>query len=283
VIHVDSPVTLNCFGSRDLDLLTALANFTAIAVERSRMNEKFALEERRRRRLGRFLSPQVAARVLESTEDEHGLAQALPPELREVTILFADLVGFTTLSERLGPEATAYLLSDYFSQMTEVVFRFDGMLDKFIGDAVMAVFGAPLDMPDHAERAVQAALAMQKRLAAFNADRSAAEKVQMRIAVNTGRVVAAEIGSSSKMEYTVLGDAVNVASRLESGVARPGTVVIGPQTHAMVASRFECRSLGEFRLKGKTEAIEAFAVDGPAASESDSSGGVRTGEQGEAE
>ena len=256
VIYVDSPIAVNCFDGDDLDLLTALANFTAIAVERARMHQQIVDEERRRRRLGRFVSPQVAARVLASSNDDRG------PEQREVSVLFADLVGFTGLSERLGPETVAFLLSEFFSRMTDAIFQYEGMLDKFIGDAVMAVFGAPLDMPDHAQQAVHAALAMKEQMEAFNAMRSGEEPLRMRVGINSGRVVAAEIGSVNKREYTVLGDTVNVASRLESSVAEPGMIVIGPRTHSMVSSTFDCRSLGTFKLKGKQASIEAFAVEG---------------------
>jgi len=153
IIHVDSPMLTNCFTLNDLDLLTALANYAAVAVERARLNQKILAEEKKRERLGRFLSPQVTNRIL-ATSESQGAALGTP-ELRDVTILFADIVGFTSMSERMSPAAVALLLNDYFSRMTDAVFHYEGTLDKYIGDAIMAVFGAPLDMVDHAERAIR--------------------------------------------------------------------------------------------------------------------------------
>jgi adenylate cyclase len=167
IIHVDSPMLTNCFNLNDLDLLTALASYSAVAIERARLNDKVVAEERKRERLGRFLSPQVTNRILNTAESHW--AELGAPEIREVTVLFCDIVGFTSLSEKMSPTAVSLLLNDYLSRMTDVIFKYEGTLDKYIGDAIMAVFGAPLDMPDHAPRAIKAALEMQERLAEWNA------------------------------------------------------------------------------------------------------------------
>ncbi|HKC11170.1 MAG TPA: adenylate/guanylate cyclase domain-containing protein [Vicinamibacteria bacterium] len=265
IIHVDSPMLTNCFTLNDLDLLTALANYAAVAVERARLNQKIVAEEKKRERLGRFLSPQVTSRIL-ATSDSQGAALGVP-EVKEVTILFADIVGFTSMSEKMSPSQVALLLNDYLSRMTEVIFKYEGTLDKYIGDAIMAVFGAPLDMPDHAARAIRTALEMQERLAEFNADRKEGPTVRVRIGINSGKAVAGEIGSVNKKEYTVLGDTVNTASRLESSVAKPGMVVIGENTRAAVADLFDCRSLGSFTLKGKEREVAVYEVVGQARSE----------------
>ena len=232
----------NNFGEDDLDLLAALANYAAVAVEHTRLNEKIAAEEKKRDRLGRFLSPQVASRILaasDSQDDSLGV-----PELREVTVL---------------------LLSDYLSRMTDAVFKQEGTLDKYIGDAIMAVFGAPVDMPDHAERAIRAAIEMRERLDEFNEERAEGPKLKMRIGINTGKAVAGEIGSVNKKDYTVLGDTVNTASRLESSVAKPEMIVIGENTYAQVKDLFEFRPLGRATLKGKEKTVEAYEVLGEAA------------------
>ena len=272
IIHVDSPMLTNCFTVNDLDVLTALANYAAVAVERARLNQKIVAEEKKRERLGRFLSPQVASRILAASD--HG-AELGAPEVREVSILFADISGFTSMSETMSPSSVALLLNDYLSRMTDVIFKYEGTLDKYIGDAIMAVFGAPLDMPDHATRAIKAALEMQERLAEWNADRKEGPAFRIRIGINSGNAVAGEIGSINKKEYTVLGDTVNTASRLESSVAKPGSVVIGANTHALVEGLFECRPLGSFSLKGKSLEVPCFEVTGlkgasssPAAQES---------------
>jgi adenylate cyclase len=263
IIHLDSNMRTNIFKQGDLDLLSALANYAAVAIERSRLNQKIAAEERKRERLGRFLSPQVARRVLATSESQGGAFEV--PETRDVSILFADIVGFTRMSEKMSPTAVAYLLNDYLSRMTDVIFRHEGTLDKYIGDAIMAVFGAPLDMPDHAARAVRAGLEMLERLEEFNGERSEGPRLGIRIGINSGRVVAGEIGSLNKKEYTVLGDTVNTASRLESSVATPMTVVIGPQTYEAVKAEFACRSLGERTLKGKEQVVTAYEVLRPPA------------------
>ena len=263
IIHVDSPMLANCFTVNDLDMLTALANYAALAVERARLNQKILAEEKKRERLGRFLSPQVTSRIL-SAPESHG-NELGAPEVREVSVLFADIVGFTSMSERMNPNEVALLLNDYLSRMTEVIFRYEGTLDKYIGDAIMAVFGAPIDMADHAERAIRTALEMQERLAEWNAERRGQDPLRIRIGVNTGKAVAGEIGSVNKKEYTVLGDTVNTASRLESSVARPGMVVVGDNTFRSAGHLFQCRSLGSAALKGKEREVLAYEVLGLAA------------------
>jgi adenylate cyclase len=258
IIHVDSPMLTNCFTLNDLDLLTALANYAAVAVERARLNQKIIAEEKKRERLGRFLSPQVTQRILNAS-DSQGAALGVP-EVKEVSILFADIVGFTSMSEKMSPAAVALFLNDYLSRMTDVIFKYDGTLDKYIGDAIMAVYGAPLDMPDHAARAVKTALEMQERLTEFNSERKEGPDIRIRIGINSGKAVAGEIGSINKKEYTVLGDTVNTASRLESSVAKPGMVVIGENTYNAVIDQFECKSMGSFTLKGKETKVSVYEV-----------------------
>jgi len=256
IVHVDSPMLTNCFTGNDLDLLTALANYAAVAVERSRLNAKVLAEEKKKERLGRFLSPQVTSRILATAESQSDALGV--PEVKEVSVLFADIVGFTSMSERMSPAAVALFLNDYLSRMTDVIFKHEGTLDKYIGDAIMAVFGAPLDMPDHAARATRAGLEMQQRLAEFNDERKEAPKIKIRIGINSGKAVAGEIGSINKKEYTVLGDTVNTASRLESSVAEPGMVVIGANTAEAVKGQFECRFLREATLKGKQKKVAVY-------------------------
>jgi adenylate cyclase len=258
IIHVDSPMLTNCFGLNDLDLLTALANYAAVAVERARLNSKLVAEEKKRERLGRFLSPQVTNRIL-ATAESQGFALGVP-ETKDVSVLFADIVGFTSMSEKMSPAAVSLILNDYLSRMTDVIFKHEGTLDKYIGDAIMAVFGAPLDMPDHAVRSIRAALEMRERLEEFNAERGKGPTLRIRIGINSGSAVAGEIGSINKKEYTVLGDTVNIASRLESSVAQPMMIVVGENTFNAARDEFDCRSLGRVTLKGKKNVVEAFEV-----------------------
>jgi adenylate cyclase len=258
IIHVDSPMLTNCFALADLDLLTALANYAAVAVERARLNQRIIAEEKKRERLGRFLSPQVTARII-ATADSQGVALGVP-EIKDVSVLFADIVGFTTMSEKMSPAAVSLLLNDYLSRMTDTIFKYEGTLDKYIGDAIMAVWGAPLDMADHETRAIRAALEMIERLEEFNSERKEGPLLRIRIGINSGKAVAGEIGSINKKEYTVLGDTVNTASRLESSVAKPMTVVIGENTYNATKELFEMKSLGTATLKGKEKGVEVYQV-----------------------
>jgi adenylate cyclase len=261
IIFVDSLMLTNCFTLNDLDLLSALANYAAVAVERARLNQKIVAEEKKRERMGRFLSPQVTARIIATSESQSAALGI--PEVKEVSVLFADIVGFTSMSEKMSPAAVALILNDYLSRMTDVIFKYEGTLDKYIGDAIMAVYGAPLDMEDHAARAIKSGLEMQERLVEFNAERKEGPLIQIRIGINSGNAVAGEIGSVNKKEYTVLGDTVNIASRLESSVAKPGMVVIGENTYEMVKGQFEVRSMGTATLKGKEKKVSVFEVVRP--------------------
>jgi adenylate cyclase len=176
-------------------------------------------------------------------------------------MLFSDISGFTSLSERLEPEEIALILNNYLNKMTQIVFHHRGTVNKFIGDAVMAIFGAPpIDDPVAApERAIRAAIEMQGSLQEFLNQLADDRRFQIRIGINTGAVVAGYIGAEKHLEYTVLGDAVNIASRLES-LCPPGSILVGPKTHELTKERFRFRPHGSNRLKGKKQAVETFEV-----------------------
>jgi adenylate cyclase len=252
IIHVDTPVQVNSFTKADLELLSALANYAAVAIEQARLNQKIRDERFARERLEKYFSPSVVARILSEGEKE---AQEL-----EATILFADIVGFTRLAEKMTPPAVAELLNDCLSFMAEAVFEQEGTVDKFVGDCIMAVFGAPYAQADHAVRAVRVALRMRRCLAELNEARRPRPPIEMRIGINSGRVIAGPIGSAKRKEITVLGDAVNVASRLESAVARAGAIVVGERTFELVKDVFVLGDLGRVALEGKEEGIEAYEV-----------------------
>ena len=151
------------------------------------------------------------------------------------------------------------VLNAFFSQMTDIIFKYDGTLDKFIGDALMAVFGAPLEKRDDPERAILAAQEMMKSLQAMMKQTDSSQRFSIRIGINTGRVVAGNIGSSKRMDYTVIGDAVNVASRLES-IADPNQILIGEETYHHLKDRFPVRSVGLRKVKGRTAEIMVYEV-----------------------
>ena len=262
-VQVDSPIHIGRFTEEDLDLLTALANFAAVAIERAQMAEKIEEERKIRARMERYHSPAVVDEIV------RGSVSADENEVRamEVTILFADISGFTTVSETKAPEEVAEFLSHFFSCAVESIFAYGGTLDKFIGDAVMAFFGAPLAQDDHADRAVLAGLMLQRLVGDWNDERAKAglDIVKVRVGINSGPAVVGNVGTEKRVDYTVLGASVNIASRLESGVAKPGQVVISSHTLERVMGSFETESLGEFALKGLKQKLPVYAVLGSSA------------------
>jgi adenylate cyclase len=223
---------------------------------------QYFVEDREKRRVKRLFSRYVSKDVfnqLMSDPSKAGLGGAR----RSMTVLFSDIRGFTTFSEQGEPEAIVQQLNEYFSRMVHVVFEHRGTLDKFVGDAVMALFGAPLDDPDHAEHAVQAALAMLKELGELNRRWAADGRPTLAIGVgvNTGDMVAGNIGSESIMSYTVIGDAVNLGSRLESLNKQYGTsVIISDATRERLHGRYDIRALGDVVVKGKSQPVAIFEV-----------------------
>ena len=262
VIYVDSPLHAGSFSEKDLDLLTALANFAAVAIERARLHDRVLEEKRIRGRLERYHSPQVVDEII---TDVTATGDWKAVRTRVVTVLFADLVGFTSWSEKMPAETLTRLLTEFFTFASEEVFACGGTIDKFIGDAVMAFFGAPLDQPDHAGRAVAAALRIREGMVGWNRERTQRGEppLEVRIALNTGEAIVGDIGSERRVDYTVLGNAVNVAARMEEFVAQPGDIVIGPATHEAVCDRYETAQLGRFALKGLSTQVPLYKVLGP--------------------
>ena len=206
----------------------------------------------------RYVAREVVEEILK--DPEH---LVLTGERREATVLFCDIRGFTPLSERMSPEEVVMLLNEFYTLMIETVFKHDGTLDKFLGDAVMAVFGAPIAHPDHAVRAVRTAIAMQEGITALTEARAreGKERIQVGIGVSVGEVVAGTVGSGERMEYTVIGDSVNLASRLESN-AKPGRILISGRTYDKVRTLVEVVPLGPIKVKGKEEQVEVYELVG---------------------
>jgi adenylate cyclase len=249
------------FTNTERDLVAALAHLIAMGLERSRLREEFAAAERTRRSLERFHAPDVVRRLMmESSQGVHRDGLFLEP--LTATVLFCDLAGFTTFCEHHEPEQVGTLLNSYLGTMTETVFAWGGTVDKFIGDAVMCIFGAPFSSPDDALRAVRCAVDMRRNFRALvrsGAVGEDARALDVHIGVNTGKVVAGTVGSPRRMEYTALGDTVNTAARLE-GVARTGQIVIGPATAALVHTQVPLRAMGAHQLKGKGAGVELYEV-----------------------
>ena len=206
--------------------------------------------------LGRYVSHQVARQILADGSLNTG------GERRQITVLFADIRGFTRFSENLPPEEVVTLLNEFLEAMTEVVFRYDGMLDKFLGDGLMVIFGAPAATPNSADRALDCAGEMQTRFrqlqAGWQADNGAAS-LGLGIGVNTGEAIVGSIGSTQRLDYTAIGDVVNVAARLE-GIAEAGQILLSETTYALLSRPERAAPLGERQLKGKRRPVSVFAA-----------------------
>ncbi|OUL36924.1 adenylate/guanylate cyclase domain-containing protein [Nostoc sp. T09] len=221
--------------------------------------EDISQEKRLKTTMYRYLTPHVAEQVMALGEDA-----LMVGERKEVTILFSDIRGYTTLTENLGAAEVVSLLNQYFETMVEAVFNHEGTLDKFIGDALMAVFGAPLPLTEnHAWRAVQAALDMRQRLAEFNQRRiiQAQPQIHIGIGISSGEVVSGNIGSHKRMDYTVIGDGVNLSSRLEGVTKEYGCdIVLSEFTYQLCSDRIWTRQLDKIRVKGKYQAVNIYEL-----------------------
>lgn len=189
---------------------------------------------------GRYVTTQVSEKLL-----KNGGATLGSGERKQVTMLFADIRDFTTLSEAMSPEQVVELLNDYFSEMVDAVFEQGGVLDKFIGDGMLAVFGSLDEQPDHRRRAVLAGLRMKARLAKINGEREmrGLKPIHIGIGIHTDEVVVGNIGSRKRLEYTVIGDGVNTCARVESmNKEFNTTLLITEQTHEPLGGEFECRA-----------------------------------------
>ena len=210
-------------------------------------------------------APAAAAQALLLKVSDAGERETLT-DRRPVTVLFADLSGFTALSERLDPEDVRALQTDLFKQMSETIQRFDGFVEKFVGDAVMAVFGAPVAHDEDPERAIRAAMAMHERMVALNVDwmPRLRSTLNLHIGINTGPVVAGTIGAGRDSAYAVTGDTVNLAARLQNAAA-PGQIVVSQATYLLTQHAFSFEFLGDLSLKGKAEPVSAYRAVAPLA------------------
>ena len=212
--------------------------------------------EHQERSVQSYTPQHLAAKILTSRS-------ALEGERKQVTVLFVDVSGFTALSERLDPEDVHQLMERAFALMLDEVHRYEGTVNQFLGDGIMALFGAPIAHEDHPVRAVHAALGMQHVLATYREQLQAARGIdfQVRVGLNTGAVVVGKIGDNLRMDYTAVGDTTNLAARL-LGLATPGQILIGEATARAVEPYFHLQALGEMAVKGKEAPVRAFLVEG---------------------
>jgi adenylate cyclase len=223
------------------------------------MIEDISTEKRVKATMARYMDPAIAARMLDGNSDSELLGGAST----RATVLFSDIRGFTTLSEELGAQGTVAFLNEYFTMMVECIAQEEGMLDKFIGDAVMAAFGLPMAHGDDEDRAVRAAIAMIRACRRWSQERTqrGQSPVEMGIGLNTDMVVSGNIGSAKRMDYTVIGDGVNLASRLESACKTySAQILISENTFSRLRGTYRIRGIDKVVVKGKTEPVGVYEV-----------------------
>ena len=256
LFYVDCLSKPHAFSKEELDIFSVIAAEAAISYDRAHSHAELSRRAIERQALERFLSSVVVEKILASPDEIR-----LGGENQVATILFADIRGFTRLSERLPPQKIVELLNEYFSEMTDLIFDNGGTLDKYLGDGIMALFGAPWPKPDDAQRAVKTAGEMQRALAGLNRQWQARgqEPLQMGLGINTGQVTAGNIGCSKRMDYTVIGDAVNLASRLCAHAAG-GQILTSEFTFKEIHGTFPAQHLESIRVKGKAAPVEVFEI-----------------------
>lgn len=258
VLSVANDAGARPFTKQDGAMLSALGDYAAIAIENARIYA--ALEEMTARQteniraaFERYVAPSVVDRVLQNPD-----LMRLGGQRREISVFFADVRGFTTFSEQAEPEGVLTLLNEYFKLATNIIFSREGTLDKFQGDAVMAFFNAPEDQPDHAYRAADAAMALQRAVAERNLSLDG-EALTFGVGVHLGEVVVGNVGTDRAMNYTAIGDTVNVAKRLQER-ALPGQVLITAQIYDCIYNRVEAKSVGDLTIKGRREPVQVFEL-----------------------
>ncbi|OLC14534.1 MAG: hypothetical protein AUH29_10070 [Candidatus Rokubacteria bacterium 13_1_40CM_69_27] len=220
--------------------------------------DNYVREQREKRRLSQFFSPDVLREIIRGQGE-----LVLGSSRRRITVLFSDIRGFTSMSEKVEPEQVAEMLREYLTEMTEVVFRHGGTVDKYIGDCIMALYNAPFDDPDHAANAIRTGLELQERTLAVSArwEQRLGGQIRNGVGINTGEAVVGALGSRQRLEYTAIGDTVNLASRLESLTKEYGTgIIVSESTHEIVKGQFLTKELGEVAVKGKAQPVKIYGV-----------------------
>ena len=256
ILYADTTDLPDAFSPEELPVFGALAGIGAMALSADRLSQRLEQEAVVRSHLARYLSPELVDEVASGR-----ISWQPGGELKDITVLFSDVRGFTAASEHMAPQDVVATLNDYFSLMVDEIYKEGGTLDKFVGDAIMAVWGSPLTRPTDALAAVRAAIGMQRALKVFNERELALGRptVAMGIGINTGQAVAGNIGAPSRMDFTVIGDVVNLASRIESQTG-PGQIFIGKATFERVQGLFPIRPVGPVAVKGRKEPAIIYEV-----------------------
>ncbi len=256
ILYLDNVTSVGSFSDEDLQFIVAFSGLAALGIRNSRQAEQIRREAMVRSNFERYFAPNIALEIARQQ------GEAKPGgEKRPITVLFSDIRGFTTMSESMSPDEIAGLLSEYFTEMVDIIFEHGGTLDKFIGDAMMALWGAPIPHDDDPDRALRAAIAMHAALARLNAGWAAAGRptLAVGIGINYGEVFAGNIGSHRRLEYTVIGDSVNIAARLCSR-AEGGEVLVTDAFRERITDPHEFDWLPEMTLRGRLHAVPVYRV-----------------------
>ncbi len=256
IIYVDNLTATNSFGDEDLEFLIAFSGIAAVAIENSQLTETVRKEAIIRSNFQRYFAPDLADEIAGKEE-----AVGLGGDKRPVVVFFTDIRGFTAMSETMNPDEIANLLTEYFTEMVAIVFKHGGTLDKFMGDAIMALWGAPLSKEDDLDRSMAAAIEMLDVLEDLNKVWAEQNRptLHIGIGINYGEVFAGNIGSEQRMEYTVIGDSVNVASRLCSK-ADGGEIIVSHPFYEALKNPPEMEALEPLTLKGKSDVVPVYRV-----------------------
>jgi len=257
LMYLDNLENAHSFAEEDLEFFTAFSGMAAVALENSQLIERVRREAVVLSNFQRYFAPDLVQQIAGQTgEVQLGGAK------RRVVVLFSDIRGFTSISETMSPDEIASLLTEYFTEMVEIVFEHGGTLDKFMGDAMLALWGAPLAGEDDADRAVRAAMAMQHALARLNQEwrRQGRQELSTGIGLNAGEVFAGNIGSNRRLEYTVIGDAVNTAWRLCSE-AGPGEILAGEPLYTALREPPPTSILPPLPLRGKAQPVPVYRIE----------------------
>jgi len=256
IMHLDTQIASGAFGEKDLQVLNGIARQAAVAIKNARLAQENLEASRTREQFKRLLSPNLVEQVVNGQlKVEQG------GETREVTVLFTDIRGFTSMSENRQPREVVVMLNEYFDVMVDVLTAYEATLDKYVGDEIMALFGAPIAIKDGPYKAVACGLEMQRALAELNRTRLAEGQVEIRMGagINTGEMVCGMLGSKQTMQYTVVGDSVNTGARLCS-LAKAGEVLVSEATFQHCRDRFVADVLPPVTVKGKQQELRVWSV-----------------------
>lgn len=260
LIYADTTNFDQLFQEKDIEIISIIANFTGLSVEGIKSLNKLNKEKKIRARLERYHSPAIVSKIMELQDSKTNELTGYKES--EATVLFMDIVGFTTRVENMKPMEIGVFLNNFFTEMTDIIFKHSGTLDKYIGDSIMAVFGIPFEIKNHAKLSILAALDMQKKLKKMNSKLTGEEKIEIRIGINSGKLISGDFGSPKRYDYTVIGNTVNIASRLESSMAKTGEIIVSESVRKLTKDQFIFKDLGNNNLHGISKPVRVFKVKG---------------------